>query len=172
VRQVLATTGDRQSRRFAHHEAEGGGVTNDVMCPTCGGAKETSRNGSLECVSCSRYGNERRSVGRIVGAALRRCGKCGELGHNARTCAGQFLARPVADSDRRVDHCGACGAKSDVMETRSTNGTVRRRRICPQCSSRWTTFEIDPVDLANLLKRGDDAAKLIALFRNVVKEDA
>jgi transcriptional repressor NrdR len=42
---------------------------------------------------------------------------------------------------RGVD-CPACGAQTNVLETRKgTGGAVRRRRSCPDCGERFTTHE-------------------------------
>jgi transcriptional regulator NrdR family protein len=37
--------------------------------------------------------------------------------------------------------CSACNAHSDVLETRSIASQLRRRRQCPVCGDRWTTYE-------------------------------
>ena len=36
-----------------------------------------------------------------------------------------------------------CGAKSDVLDSRQENGTMRRRRRCPRCGARWSTLEVE-----------------------------
>ena len=43
--------------------------------------------------------------------------------------------------------CRACGEeRSDVIETRETSLTIRRRRVCPRCQERWTTYEMHEAD--------------------------
>lgn len=38
--------------------------------------------------------------------------------------------------------CPSCGARTSVLEThRAAGGAVRRRRSCPDCGERFTTFE-------------------------------
>jgi hypothetical protein len=40
--------------------------------------------------------------------------------------------------------CPACGATAGaVIETRAAHNAIRRRRACPACSHRWTTYEMD-----------------------------
>ena len=39
--------------------------------------------------------------------------------------------------------CPNCGTASNVTESRTGKyGMVRRRRTCPKCKYRWTTYEI------------------------------
>jgi transcriptional regulator NrdR family protein len=57
------------------------------------------------------------------------------------------------------------------METREAVGGTRRRRLCTMCGRRWTTLEINTDNFAALVERGTEAAKLIAMFKNIVKED-
>jgi transcriptional repressor NrdR len=39
-------------------------------------------------------------------------------------------------------HCPSCGTQTGVLETRkAAGGAVRRRRRCPDCGERFTTFE-------------------------------
>ena len=42
-----------------------------------------------------------------------------------------------------VDRCGACGGGFiDVTDSRMTSVGRKRRRKCPSCNHRWTTFEL------------------------------
>lgn len=43
-----------------------------------------------------------------------------------------------------VRACPACGTDSVVKNTRELkkDGTIRRRRECPDCGRRWTTVEL------------------------------
>lgn len=36
-------------------------------------------------------------------------------------------------------HCAKCGKAGKVIETRTTEGLIRRRREC--CGQRWNTYE-------------------------------
>lgn len=38
--------------------------------------------------------------------------------------------------------CTHCGGSSQVLETRATVSTIRRRRKCLQCGERWWTHEV------------------------------
>ena len=38
--------------------------------------------------------------------------------------------------------CPQCGNRTYVMETRTMQTTIRRRRECPDCKTRCTTHEI------------------------------
>ena len=58
--------------------------------------------------------------------------------------------------------CPLCGHNdTQVKDSRPTEGNsaVRRRRLCPECGSRWTTFE--RVQLRELTVRKSDGNKVI-----------
>ena len=43
--------------------------------------------------------------------------------------------------------CGNCGNdKLDVVDSRNADGVRRRRKRCPICDNRFTTYEIDEED--------------------------
>ena len=80
--------------------------------------------------------------------------------------------------------CPFCGSEdTQVKDSRPTeeNATIRRRRLCPECSSRFTTFErVQLRDLSVLKSDGEkvpfDREKLarslqIALRKRPVDED-
>jgi transcriptional repressor NrdR len=80
--------------------------------------------------------------------------------------------------------CPFCGhSDTQVKDSRPTeeNATIRRRRLCPECSSRFTTFErVQLRELSVLKGNGDkepfDREKLmrslkIALRKRPVEED-
>ena len=37
--------------------------------------------------------------------------------------------------------CLSCGSETKVIDSRPVDGTIRRRRMCPDCKKRFTTFE-------------------------------
>ena len=41
--------------------------------------------------------------------------------------------------------CPRCGKDAEVLDTRTINGSVRRRRGCPSCGYRFTTYEVSDV---------------------------
>ena len=42
-----------------------------------------------------------------------------------------------------VRKCPTCGVEAYVIDTREQpDGTIRRRRECPQCGERWSTVEL------------------------------
>jgi transcriptional repressor NrdR len=43
-----------------------------------------------------------------------------------------------------IEKCIACGDNSDVIDSRPVpaTGFRRRRRQCPHCKRRWSTFEV------------------------------
>ena len=50
--------------------------------------------------------------------------------------------------------CPACGAQTNVLETRKgTGGAVRRRRSCPDCGERFTTHERRDPEPVYVVKR-------------------
>lgn len=60
--------------------------------------------------------------------------------------------------------CPACGERSAVINSRDSapNGTWRRRRRhCPVCKTRWTTYEVPEIDC----KRLGDAQALLKATR-------
>ena len=60
----------------------------------------------------------------------------------------QDNAQVAAALDRPPWRC-VCGGESDVLESRrNPHGPTRRRRSCPDCGERWTTYETrDPAQL-------------------------
>jgi transcriptional regulator NrdR family protein len=47
--------------------------------------------------------------------------------------------------------CSVCGNKGLVIDTSpAENNTIYRRRKCPNCGRRWTTYEIDAEELRTL----------------------
>jgi transcriptional repressor NrdR len=67
--------------------------------------------------------------------------------------------------------CPSCGhTHSDVVDSRTTNDGVRRRRACPNCKRRFTTYERAASTLPYVLKRDGrreefDSAKLMSGLR-------
>lgn len=53
-------------------------------------------------------------------------------------------------NDRRIDVC-VCGARSEVIETRSVSYGIRRARHCPDCDLKWTTVEVDAAMLGRIV---------------------
>jgi transcriptional repressor NrdR len=55
-------------------------------------------------------------------------------------------------------NCPACGAETQVLETRSTEGgaAVRRRRSCKECGRRFTSFERREPEPAWVIKRSGE----------------
>jgi hypothetical protein len=41
---------------------------------------------------------------------------------------------------------------SEVIDSRKCQGAVRRRRVCPECGSRWTTFEVATPEYSKLIR--------------------
>ncbi len=48
-----------------------------------------------------------------------------------------------ARTSASITHC--CGKPSTVLDSRLTATTRRRRRECPKCGNRWTTFEVPDI---------------------------
>ena len=80
--------------------------------------------------------------------------------------------------------CPFCGHKdTQVKDSRPTeeNATIRRRRLCPECSSRFTTFERVQLRELSVVKSDGEKAPfdreklarslLIALRKRPVEED-
>ena len=70
--------------------------------------------------------------------------------------------------------CPECGGVGRQLDTRHPPGRVtRRRRECPDCDHRWTTFEVDAETyelMLNLVNRVDDVRE--ALLRAIAALEA
>ncbi len=55
-------------------------------------------------------------------------------------------------------NCPACGAETQVLETRSSEGgaAIRRRRSCKECGRRFTSFERREPEPAWVIKRSGE----------------
>lgn len=77
---------------------------------------------------------------------------------------------PVFSLRRRKMKCPFCGyPKSNVLDTRTLNegNSIKRRRECPECQKRFTTFEVlENVQIVVIKKSGEkelfDRTKLLA----------
>ncbi|MBP6818290.1 MAG: hypothetical protein KBC46_03190 [Ferrovibrio sp.] len=64
--------------------------------------------------------------------------------------------------------CPRCGDNdSRVLDSRGTMGSIRRRRACPRCGHRYTTFEIRN-DFADGI---EEAIRLDAMLRLLSPQD-
>lgn len=57
-------------------------------------------------------------------------------------------------------NCPQCGGASQVVNSRHTDQSVRRRRECTGCSKRWTTYEVDE---ASFIRLGDMESAIRAM---------
>ena len=46
--------------------------------------------------------------------------------------------------------CPKCQGDSEVVDSRVSGNTTRRRRVCLQCKERWTTYEMESDELLRL----------------------
>lgn len=52
-------------------------------------------------------------------------------------------------------NCPTCGHnKSSVIDSRASKGIIRRRRACLQCTTRYTTYELDSDTLEKMTHSG------------------
>lgn len=49
--------------------------------------------------------------------------------------------------------CPVCGKKSSVFDSRYENDYVRRRRFCPNCLERFTTYEMSIYRLSSIMEK-------------------
>ncbi len=72
-----------------------------------------------------------------------------------------FTRKPIPKSATGVAgslsmRCPQCGGPSNVVDSRPSGGSLRRRRVCRSCDLRFTTFEqiegdrLEPSDKAAL----------------------
>lgn len=74
--------------------------------------------------------------------------------------------------------CEKCGlANSSVIDSRPTDGFVRRRRVCLSCKNRWTTYEVGDSLMADIriLQGTPDitisaANKVVSMLRQAIGE--
>jgi hypothetical protein len=69
--------------------------------------------------------------------------------------------------------CPKCRARSSVTDARPTRNSMRRRRMCNKCGTRWTTWEI-PADLLGVQETFETQAteirrRLRSLERELVR---
>lgn len=71
--------------------------------------------------------------------------------------------------------CPFCGTKTQIIDSRPSEGKKRRRRECPQCGKRFTTYEVvEKPALVVIKKDGSfepfDRTKLIAGIMSATKK--
>ena len=74
---------------------------------------------------------------------------------------------PKAGYDMHSPPCPQCsGTDARVKDTRPSSGVTRRRRVCPDCDHRWTTYEVSEQLFSTLRARQG----VIRLTREAVNE--
>lgn len=62
-----------------------------------------------------------------------------------------------------------CGEESAVIDSREVDGSIiRRRRECPKCKNRWTTYEV-PADAFKTLQQLSKVSQVMATARRLLK---
>lgn len=65
-------------------------------------------------------------------------------------------------------NCPVCGCKeSFIIDSRRSNGMVKRRRVCGKCSVRFNTYEIEESIFEEMRKRiirYEDGKKIVKEF--------
>lgn len=72
-----------------------------------------------------------------------------------------------------VKQCPKCKSNNiEMRDTRPSNGSIRRRRMCLDCKTRWTTYEVTEEDFKFLQQGGKTRTeiRLIAFFREFVND--
>lgn len=59
--------------------------------------------------------------------------------------------------------CNLCNGKSRVTDSRQVDQTIRRRRVCVDCGARWSTVEVQFVDMHDMVHREHLSLSEIAL---------
>lgn len=86
-----------------------------------------------------------------------------------RSLSEQVLAVPIEDRRPGKIICRTCEhEKSFVVETRASDGKVRRRRECSFCGDRFTTYEVHAADYTALLEKREELLSALAALRQVV----
>jgi hypothetical protein len=66
--------------------------------------------------------------------------------------------------------CETCGAEGLVTDSRPTENAVRRRRQCPNCGRRWTTFELTEEQVMELGISAEAVVEAKGLLVRALKE--
>ncbi len=71
--------------------------------------------------------------------------------------------------------CPFCGYKTIVIDSRTSDDKKRRRRECPQCGKRFTTYEVVEKPILMVIKKNGsfepfDRSKLIAGIMSATKK--
>ena len=71
--------------------------------------------------------------------------------------------------------CPFCGYKTIVIDSRTSDDKKRRRRDCPQCGKRFTTYEVVEKPILMVIKKNGsfepfDRSKLIAGIMSATKK--
>lgn len=64
--------------------------------------------------------------------------------------------------------CRICHIPSEVHDTRKTGNSVRRRRVCPRCRRRWTTYEVSTDDMQQIEQMLVETIAQFASFRKKI----
>ena len=52
-----------------------------------------------------------------------------------------------------ISKCPVCKSENVyVIDSRKQEGSIRRRKLCRNCESRYTTYEVSDVDMAKIRK--------------------
>lgn len=63
-------------------------------------------------------------------------------------------------------HCPACPSLITlVVDSRSADGGLRRRRQCPACKHRFTTYELTEARIARLSRAANDLEQVKQILR-------
>ena len=61
--------------------------------------------------------------------------------------------------------CSKCGTDTNIIDSRPSNNGVWRRRECPVCKARFTTYEILEEDFGKLESVSKQAARLKRIIK-------
>ena len=64
-----------------------------------------------------------------------------------------------------IKNCPMCGTKTISADSRPMKDGIRRRRICPSCGHRFTTYEVVEDDYLNV----KNAKKIMTQTRSLLK---
>lgn len=67
--------------------------------------------------------------------------------------------------------CEKCGGDTGVIESRPSNGSVKRRRECLKCRERFTTYEVTAQFRTKALDEMTKYRMIQDIFRDVFKGD-
>lgn len=74
-----------------------------------------------------------------------------------------------------ISRCPVCKSENVyVIDSRKVDGSIRRRKLCRNCESRYTTYEVSDVDIIRIRKTIhliEEVQSVGSVFNEILKID-